>query len=367
MKNNFFPLQLLRLWVFFALGFFLCSAQETKRESVFLKPFYGNGTGKIKGTESNFVEGLEVGISENLNSEEAEWIRRLNAKRISFTLVYTDMDGIQRGYKYGKNYAIATQMDIGIAEGKSLGLYFTPEMGLAYVTKTVMTNPETFIFGSHINFFFAASLSGEVKFPDGWRLAPQIRIIHYSNGSIQLPNAGMNAIVYGLTIRKELNLSEDRLLFFKDAASEKPNGVELLAGLGWRGKYKIRDKFFRTNFYAGYSRFFNQVFALRSGVDVVYYDRVYNPDEYDDSIPYWGKSYEHFRVGVSVGGEVKMGKLALNANVGRYVYMKSPYNQKTYWNAAFRYYILPKFGIQTTLYAHKVQADFISLGIFARL
>jgi len=343
--------------------------QETNNFDIHAGIYYGNGIGKVKGIESNYLQGASVGVSKILNPNHAEWIDKLHAKRWNWSFLYTDMDGIQQHFSYGKSYSLATGLDFEILKYRLFSLYLSPKSGITYVTETVSTNSDTYIFGSHINFLFGFGLSAEYRLTENWSVDPYFQILHMSNGGLKLPNAGVNALVYGLTLHKKIANVKNTEPENATPSSEqmKTNGLELAAGIGWRGKYKSDSHFFRSGFYLGYSRYFNSYFALRSGVDVVYYGQVFNPEVYDDSIPYWGKSYDHFRAGLSVGAEVKFGKLALNANAGRYVYMKSPYHQKLYWNAAFRYYFVPTFGIQAGLNAHKFQADFLNFGIFCRL
>ncbi len=345
------------------------TAQHSKKYFVEARGFYGNGTGNIKGIESNVMRGVALGVGKNLDPNTSEWIDKLNAKKVSLNFVYTDLNGMQRGFKYGESYALSTKLDFQLLKYKAFSLSVSPEVGLAYMTETVATIPDSYIFGSHVNFLFGVGFSSAIQLNQDWSVNPYVQLLHYSNGSIKIPNAGANAVVYGLGVQKTIGDTKEHSpqKYTSSKDSLKTNALELMAGIGWRGKYKSNDHFFRAGFYAGYSRYLNSFFALRGGVDVVYYDQVYNPDVYDDTIPYWGKSYDHLRAGVSLGAELKFGKLALNYNVGRYLHMNSPYHQKMYWNAAFRYYLTPKFGVQGTLNAHKFQADFLNFGIFCRL
>lgn len=351
------------LFIFYFLSL---SAQEKDSYAVSFSTFYGEGVGNIKGIESNHAESYKLGLSKRLHPENAEWIRLLNAESVSVNFIYSDLDGILRGYSFGKSYGLLSEADFRIAKKNNFKLFFTPGFGLTYVSKTVFTDPQTYIFGSHLNAILSASIKTEFQFYEDCSLITSLGFMHYSNGSTRIPNAGINIVNVGFGIKKDFELKKSN----SDNSPEKSmkkNAVEISVGAGERGKYKMKDGFFKMGFYAGYHHFFNNTIAFRSGLDAVYYVQVFNPSVYDDTVPYWGKSYEHFRLGASAGVEVKMNKFAVAGNMGRYLYMESPYHQKMYWNASLKYYLSRKFGIQATLNAHKFQADFINWGLFCRL
>lgn len=355
------------------LSFFAASCQFNAQEflddkSAYVKGFIGQGSGKVKGVESNSMWGLAAGISKDITQSNTEWVQLLNAKALNIGVIYDNFEGMQAGYTFGQSFGVQAQLEIGVIENQNFKLRAVPGFGLGYMTKTTFSDPETRIFGTHINGLFTADIKVTYKLSKNWEATAEAGFTHYSNGSFKIPNAGINSLNFGLGIEYGLNSNEKK----SDSISNqktfniKKNGVEIVAGIGQRGRYQEHKGFMRMGFYAGYSHFFNQTFALRSGIDAVYYDQVYNPELYDDTVPYWGRSYDHWRLGVSVGGEVKMNRVAIAANLGHYLHMKSPTNQKWYWNATVKYYVLPKFGVQATLNAHKFQADFVNWGIFAR-
>lgn len=339
---------------------------QEKMFSVFVAPYIGQGTGNIKGIESNNARGFQIGLSQKIDPEKTEWAKFFNAERTTISFIYLNMNDMLRfGIPFGESYGLAISSDFRLWKIKNFKLLLTPEMGLTYNTVTVKTNPDSFIFGSHINALVGGIFSAEYQMSDKWSAFSSVSYIHSSNGSTKLPNAGSNVLVYGIGIRK--SFKGDVLPQVYQNPEINKNGLEFAVGLGSRGKYKQNGGFTKVGFYGGYSRFINRVFGLRIGFDGVYYEEVYNPEVYEDTVPYWGKSYEHWRLGGSIGAEAKFGNLGINWNFGRYLYFKSPYNQKTYWNANVRYYLSPKFGLQATLNAHKFQADYVNWGLFCRL
>lgn len=339
--------------------------QEDKDLSIFYTSYFGKGVGGIKGIESNHSESYMLGIVKKLDQEKLEWARRLNAEQISISFIHSDLEGIKRGYTFGKAYGLLSEIDFKLFNKNQFFIYFTPGLGLSYIDKTIFTNPETYIFGTHINAMFNLALKGKYQINQDIDINTEVGLMHYSNGAYRIPNAGVNTLNFGLGISKNL---KSNLKYRQSSLHEmSKNGIELSAGIGQRGKYKQKDGFTKYAFYAGYNRFINNVFGFRIGLDGIYHPEVFNPLIYNDTVPYWGRTYDHLTLGASVGAELKMNHFALHGNWGTYLYMKSPTNQKTYWKLGLKYYITPKFGVQTILNAHKFQADFVSWGLFVRM
>lgn len=351
----------------------LSFGQEDKKYAVSLKPFYGIGVGNSNkiGVESNFTLGIDARFHKKLNPEDADWIKFLNAKEVSLGFVYNDLDHIEReNYTFGKSFGILMKADFELYKKNNFSLELSPGFGLAYLTRTVKTDPNTLIFGSHINGMFMADLIAEYQISKDWAVMAGTGIIHYSNGGAKVPNAGLNTMNFSVGVKKDIiafkNCDNDSIK--TPIPDMKKNGFEFSAGAGSRGRYKKDGGFFMMGFYGGYNRFLNNVISLRAGVDAVYYSELYDEFfESEQSLKYWGQSYDHYRVGLSIGAEAKLNKIGIGANYGYYLHMNSLYNQKTYWDLNLKYYITPKIGIQGTMYAHRFQADFVNWGVFYRL
>ncbi|GEM_PF-2062709 len=332
------------------------------------RTFYGEGIGRIHGVERNYSKGIRAGVGKKLNPETQNWARFFGADNVSLSFVYWDMSEMKyNGVPFGEVYGLSLSTELNLLKKNNLRFFLAPEIGVGFATVTVFTRPDSFVFGSHINALFGASLGAEIPMNKNWKLLPFFTLQHSSNGAFHLPNFGANAINLGVGIRKEFKNNEESQTSESKEIQLKKHGIELSAGIGSRGKYKQKGGFTKYGFYGGYSYFLNQMIGLRIGIDGVYFVKVYNPEEYSDSVTYLGESEKHLRLGSSAGIEFRFGVIALNANVGRYVYFKSPYDQKIYWNANLKYYVSPKFGFQGTLTSHKSQADFVNLGLFVRL
>lgn len=362
----------LNIILFFVFPFLYSAQYQPYSLSAHL--FYGNAVGKYKGVYKNQSSGFLLNFEKSLENDPAEWVRFLNAKNITVGILYTDMDQIQYPihnipYSFGKSIGIISHIDLGLLSSERFNLYLSPGFGLTYINKTTQTNPESFVFGSHINTIFKSALKGEYRVGKEYSILSEISFLHFSNGSFRIPNAGVNFINASVGLKKKLHIqtSENDSTDTSERIQMPKNAFLFSAGAGRRGKYKRDDAFYRLHFYGGYSKFLNNIIALKSGIDLFYYEEKYNPTEYEDSITYLGETNDHTKVGLSLGTEVKMKKFSVSANVGYYLYFKSVYPQKTYWNIGFKYYLEEHFGIQTHLNTHQFQADFVSGGVFILL
>lgn len=346
-------------------------AQVTSTSHLGYQSIYGTPVGKIKGDKKNYISGHSITFGKNLENKNEDWVKFLSAKNVNFSIIYYDMDQMKldlygREYSFGKAFGATANVDFRLAKLNKFELLLSPTVGLAYITKTVHTDPDSYYFGSHLNAVFDAGIGLQYNFADDYALTSNMSFLHFSNGGIQLPNAGVNMMTASIGLQKNISSQlED-----PNHQPEKPvkkNAFDLSIGGGQRGKYKIKEAFYRVSVSPAYTYFINNTLGFKIGLDAVYYDQVFNPLIYDDSVPYWGKSYKHLRLGTSIGAEIKMNKVSFNTAFGRYVYFKSPYDQKTYWKAGLRYYFTPNFGLESIMNAHKVQADFISIGGFIRL
>lgn len=333
---------------------------------------YGAPVGKIKGDISNSITGQQLTLGKNLEQNQEEWVHYLSAQNIRFRISHIDMNRVQqdlagRTYAFGDAYAAAASVDFRLAKADKFTLLFSPTIGIAYITTNVYTDPDSYIFGSHMNTMFEAGLGLQYDFTNDYALTAKVSFLHFSNGGIQLPNAGVNTLIATFGIQRNFTLPPTKSGLTTQAKPVKKHAFDLTIGAGQRGKYKIKEAFYRVTVSPAYSYFISNIIGLKAGIDAVYYNQVFNPAIYDDSVPYWGKSYEHWRIGASLGTEIKMNKISFNAHYGAYLYFKSPYQQKTYWKAGLRYYITPKIGIDGSMYAHQFQADIISFGGFVRL
>ncbi len=350
---------------------------QQQRAAISLKPSYGLdlATSSVAG-ERNFQYGVQATYHRSLTTSAQPWTQLLNAKGFSVGLLWTNMQQMhelveEAVYDHGHAFGAIAEVDFQLVQLGAAKLSFVPGLGLSYLTKTINTQPATVTVGSHLNMALSAGLQLEVPLGNDLSLLGGGNILHYSNGGMRVPNGGINTFNVSLGLKQgfDTNLPGHHTRPSRAFKHIEGSSGELAIGMGRRGKYRAPSEgFYRTGVYAGYNYFFNQAFGLKAGFDMVYYHTVFDIDRFDETFQYYGSSYDHIRMGAGVGVDVAMSRLVVSGLVGKYLHYNSYHEDVDwYWTSGLRYYFTPHIGLQSTLYMHRVQADFINWGVVLKI
>lgn len=344
--------------------------------AISVKPSYGIdiSNGSAAG-ERNFQYGLQASYHRSISAAPQSWAQLLHAKSFSVGLLWTNMRHMREladetVYDHGHAIGALAEVDFQLLQLGEASLSLVPGLGLSYLTETVNTQPATVTVGSHLNMALSAGLQLEVPLGRGLSLLGGGHILHYSNGGMRVPNGGINTFNASLGLKQEFDTKASRPTHpGRPFQHIEGSSGELVIGMGRRGKYRsTTEGFYRTAVYAGYNYYFNQAFGLKAGFDMVYYHTVFDIDRFDETFQYYGSSYDPIRMGLGVGFDVAMNRLVVSGLVGKYLHYNSYHEDVNwYWTSGLRYYITPHVGLQSTLYMHRVQADFINWGVVLKI
>lgn len=366
------------LRLFVTLLFWLLSsfaqvwAQQTAIHALSIKPTAGidmaNG-----GNPRNFLYGLHISYDRDLLASGQPWVDLLNAKGLSFGVLWHNMDHMREtvdGQMYAQGMAIGmlSEVDFQLLQAGRVKLLFTPGAGFTYITETIDTQPATTTVGSHLNLVLTAELGLELPVSERSSLLATTYILHYSNGGLKIPNGGINTVNGAIGIKTALGHTQQMHRSGRRSNFQSIVGGsgELVVGAGRRGKYRTKDGFWRTGIYGGYNYHLNQAFGFKAGMDLVYYHQVFDGN-FETTFQYYGSSYDRVRLGASAGAEVELGRFAVNGMFGKYLHYRSFHGIQWYWTSALRYYLTPNIGLQSTLYMHRVQADYLNWALVFRI
>lgn len=370
-----FPLKHARypFLTFFALLPILLFGQQPQ-SAISVRPSYGLdiATPMLAG-ERNFQYGILASYHHSLEASAQPWTRLLNAKGLSVGVLWTNLRNMRElaeeaTYDHGHAIGALASVDFRLLQAGPVSVSLVPGLGLSYLTKTINTQPATVTVGSHLNMALSAGLELEVPLGSDLSLLAGGNILHYSNGGMRVPNGGINTLNASLGLKKGFNTGQPQPSRHSFEHIEGGSG-ELAIGLGRRGKYRSPGEgFYRTGVYAGYNYYFNQAFGLKAGFDMVYYHSVFDIDRFDETFQYYGSSYDPIRMGAALGIDVAMNRLVVSAMAGRYLHYNSFHEDiNWYWTSGLRYYISRHIGLQSTLYMHRVQADYINWGVVFKI
>ncbi len=321
------------------------------------------------------IYGADAGYISRLENSAKDWTRILNAKEMVWTFHWRNMNSLKNAtdsiQDFGNVFGLSVSADFKLFDAGSAVFYFTPTIGLSYFTQTSIIQYEEKVgVGSRINDLVSAGINAVVPFNHKLSMVAGLNFMHFSNAGFQNPNGGINSVSLKLGIESQFKQGRhDTGYNHFPPAFRHPEGLsfELAAGIGRRGVDYSHKGFFRSAWYGGTNYLFNQVIGLKAGFDAVYSHTVFDSSQYAATFQDYGSSYDHVRTGISIGAELALNKLVITYQLGKYLHFNSPYSLKRYWKGGFRYYFTPAIGIQSIVYLHGFNADFINWGLVWRI
>ena len=318
--------------------------------------------------------GLDLSYQKNISHLNDPWVKMSGATAAGMSFIFRDLQYL-KGYQdtsansFGQAYGLSGHMDFRLLRSGRSTLTMRPGIGLSYLSKTFFTDKRNRFIGSHLNevvkldFLFQVPVSSVVDLTAG------AGFLHYSNGGMVIPNGGINmlSVSTGLRLKRAAVETERRHSGYQPLVK---SNFELNVGIGRRGVFESHKGLLKSGLYAGYNLFLTEMLSLRSGFDAVYYYTPFDPTPGRDiqTFQYYGTSYDRWRTGVTLGAEISMWRLALNAQAGKYLHYNSYYkNTNWFWTTGLVYYMAPRVGVQAKTYFHGNQADFINYGLVFKI
>ena len=312
--------------------------------------------------------GFEVAYNMSQTKRFDEWIKRLSVRDIAIVGGYRNMNNVyikdsidSKGF-LGSVYTLSARLNVKLLSFKKTEILLTGSTGLVYSGSSYFTDGNP-IIGTRLNFLPQGGIKIRTPLSGSTALVAGAETFHYSNIGFQVPNSGVDAIQVTLGITKDLKNAEKETTLRK---VDKVRGfVDIGTDIGRRGSNKSHKGSWKSGLYAGYNYKLNQAFSVKAGMDAVYYYTAY--DNTNDTFQYLATSYDPWRLGVSLGGDLWLGKLIIMGNVGYYLKFNSVYPVKIYEVAGFKYYVNSSLGVQAKMYFNSAQADYFGAGLVFRI
>lgn len=312
--------------------------------------------------------GMEVAYNLSQKNKKTDWVRRLSIRDIAIVGGYYNMGNVSlpdsvtsKGF-LGSLYTLSCRLNINILSIKNTELLLITGTGLTYSTSSFFKDGNP-VVGSNINTVLQCGLSVRTKLYKTISLTAGGGIFHYSNTGYQIPNSGVNSYYVSLGVAKDLK--QGNRVYEERPVDNIKGAIDIMTDVGRRGGYKSRFANWKSGLSIGYNYKLNSVFSLRSSLDAVYYKTPY--DNTIKTYQHLATSYDPWRLGVSIGGDVWLGKFVVMGSFGRYIYFNSRYPVSFYSMGALKYYFKPWLGVQARIYLHRAQADYAGLGIIFRV
>jgi hypothetical protein len=147
--------------------------------------------------------------------------------------------------------------------------------------------------------------------------------------------------------------------------------TEFGIGIGRRAYLNSKSAMLRGTFYANHLFKINNVISLRHGLDVIYWDEIYDGVNSGPGSGYLitSSSYEHFAYGYIFGSDIVMNRVTVQLNMGKYLYYNqiARYNYQFYSKFGFKYKVNNYLYLNSTIRAHGTIADYIDFGFSIKI
>jgi hypothetical protein len=295
------------------------------------------------------------------------WERAYIYPEIGMSFLYT---GLGKSPELGAAYSIFPFIDFPLVRYKNFSFNFRFGLGVAYLTKRFdrLTNYKNLAIGSHIN------ASANIMFKARYRLTERLTLSlgfglqHFSNGSLKLPNYGLNIIAMnsGLAYRlaRENKSIGDRFISPTEPYSAiLRHTIEFDAGgaLGWKNEKAVLGENFMV-----YHIYENTFFPVKRkskwgfGLDLSY-DKSQVKILENEGVDVTDK-FKIIRPGINAAYMLVLSKLDFIFNFGYYLGGLYKTDGPFYEKLSFQYKFSQYIYANVMLLVHWGRADYIGWG-----
>jgi len=307
-------------------------------------------------------------IIQKLTYGRHQWERDYNYPLIGISLFYS---GVGNNPSLGSAYALMPFINFPLYKNKHFTAGFRLALGIGYITKPFdrISNYKNLAIGSHLN--AAVNLMAEVRYRISYFLSVSagVSLQHFSNGSLKLPNYGINLPLLNIGIAyrpfKENQNIEGRFI-----APTKPysaivrRSIEINIGgfVGFKNMLAVYGKnYWVTHFYANSFLEVSPKSKFGIGLDFSYDPSQITMLEMNGTIV--NNKLSVIRPGINGAYQLVMSRLGFIFNLGCYLGGKEKSNGPFYEKISVQYGFTKNLYAAVMLKVHWGRADYIGWGL----
>lgn len=347
------------------------ASQETqlKPYSLDLNYFYGNIAEHSKDI-AHLITGHPKGIIASYNRKTYgfnEWERRYNYPDWGFSFAYQDLDNDF----LGKAYGLYGHYNFYFLKRK---MFFRVGQGIAYNTNPfdITTNKKNVAFGSHILSATYIALNYKQTLYRNIRLQAGLTILHYSNGNTRAPNTSTNTIAanIGLVYSPKKQVIPDFIPDNKIRYTEPLHFNFILSG-GVNQSDRLglgQHPFYIASIFV--DKRINRKSALQLGTEIIFSEFLKEQIRFESiAFPSLGTTGDEDwkRVGIYLGHELRLGRIALITQLGYYTYYPYDFEGRVYARTGLKRSFGKHIFGNVTVRAHGAKAEAVEFGIGYRI
>ncbi len=310
---------------------------------------------------------FEISLSQ-MTFGKYKWERDYNYPIIGMTFFYS---GLGYNPSLGQALALMPFINFPLVKSKNFTFGFRFALGLGYLTERFdrLENYKNLAIGSHFN--AAVNLMLEARYRINYFLTVTggISLQHFSNGSLKLPNYGINVplVNVGLVYRP---VKENKNIGDRFYAPVEPFSVilrhsiefNLGAMIGWKDMEEVLgERFIVYHIYENTMIRISRKSKIGLGLDLSY-----DPSSVvileKNGTPVENK-FSVARPGINAAYELILGRLGFVLNLGGYLGGKETSNGPLYEKISVQYNFSKNFFASVMLKVHWGRADYIGWGL----
>lgn len=257
-----------------------------------------------------------------------------------------------------------------------LNFHYRVGVGAAYISRFYhpSDNPTNNVIGSHINNVTMFMLGIEWEMYSQFYLLANTSFTHFSNGTVNTPNLGINIPATGLTLKyfpqKNNRTFEPQKQDYSELFLAKKIAFNLKIGLGFHELDRPNGPLFNIYTFAPFlTKNISFASQIQLGLEVNYYESIYhfilNQVAFLDN-----QQRRAFKVAGFVGYEFLFGRITAPIQVGYYAYNPFFQDFDLYFKLGLQAYLYPtdtrfhkNLFVGIYLKSHFAQADYVELGL----
>ncbi len=305
---------------------------------------------------------------EQLTYGKHKWERDYNYPLIG---VITWYSGVGNSPYLGQAYALMPFINFPLYKNNNLTFGFRLALGLGYITKPFdrISNYKNLAIGSHLNAAVNLMLEARYRINYFLTLTTGISLQHFSNGSLKLPNYGLNIpmVNVGVAYRPfKANQNIDDRFYAPTEPFEAIIYKNLEFNIGLLLGHKNMQAVYGQN-YTVFHLYENTFFRIskksKAGFGV---DFSYDPSQLKtlemsgDTV---NNKWQIIRPGINGAYQLVMSRVGFIFNLGCYLYGKESSNGPLYEKFSFQYNFSRDFFASVMLKVHWGRADYIGWGL----
>jgi lipid A 3-O-deacylase PagL len=310
----------------------------------------------LRNDHSRFIE---VNVSRSTTGKHT-WEKESNLPRIGIAFLFGELGSRQY---LGKMTAFYPFVHFPILKTRRSTTTFRLGAGVGWVEKPYdkETNYKNLMIGTHINAVISMRLQSEWQLHRGFYMNAGIAFTHLSNGSVRLPNLGLNIPAITTGLRYDPTRPPSRFSRQKPSRIRR-NNLLLTTGIAWKQTYPLESTVHVVKTAnLELSRSMSSVSRVAAGL-IVSYDPSLSSEIANAPTYIFDKSELQVQASVYGGYEHVVGRLSIPVQLGVYFYNNYMVSN-VYQLIGLRYRFAERWLASVQLKAHFGKADYIQYGI----